>query len=336
MMLNSAARIDSAEGLALLYLHSNWTPISLLIHEKSPPLLIWQETGEKIINTPSFHGMSDAESESAKWFTTPLETLHQLIGNSAGIPIQGIAWHMSRCGSTLARNLLGAVKGKEALGEPPLFNGLADLLNSSRSNPRAGQHLNAALRYMMRPRQGLSGGYIKASSYTVLNAEEIHKASPNIPKIFIHRNPIEVMVSLLNQPPSWARTENPIPPLKDRGITPSKDRVEHVANILAAYLRAALQAARDGYCRLVAYPDIIDRFIDGDIPEYFGYVVDEENRQRMLAASSRNAKAPGSTFQNDVLVKSELAKQVPDLAEYVKAFVDPIYNEVLSQSQWPK
>ena len=120
------------------------------------------------------------------------------------------------------------------------------------------------------------------------------------------------------------------------GIEPSDEKLERAANILAAYLRAALEAESQGFCRLVAYPDIIDRFIDGDLPEYFGYEVHPATRKRMLEVSKHNSKKITQSFASDTGSKREYAQSIPGLNELVERTFGDLYPEVLSRSAAPE
>ncbi|MGE4606629.1 MAG: hypothetical protein AAEJ52_07825, partial [Myxococcota bacterium] len=153
---------------------------------------------------------------------------------------------------------------------------------------------------------------------------------PFVPGVFIHRDPLLVLASIDRRPPGWAREGSDL--VGRYEIAASADPLEQAAHILAAYLRSALDAEAHGILRLVAYPDIIDRFIDGDLPTYFGYEVDEATRVRMIAAAKYHSKEPGRRFVADEDKKRAQAEATPGLVELVERELGDLYQEVLARS----
>jgi hypothetical protein len=269
--------------------------------------------------------------KTAPWFTSKSNLLLEYALRSPSVPLKGIVWHMSRCGSTLARNLLAETDRSVVIAEPSLINSIVVDIMEESSNGEATHVLHSAFGCFVRPDgDRLERAYLKCTSWNVLVAQAMHECMPSVPGIFIHRDPLLVLASIAQGAPGWTNEDSFL--IGMYGIEPSDEKLERAANILAAYLRAALEAESQGFCRLVAYPDIIPRFIDGDLPEYFGYEVDPATRERLLQASTRNSKAPTLSFTVDADSKREYAKSIPGLIELSERIFGSLYQEVLARS----
>ena len=221
---------------------------------------------------------------------------------------------MSRCGSTLARNLLGAVDGSLVMSEASLVNSaLAEFTTRS---------LQPAMSGFLRPDgDRLQRGYLKCTSWNVLAADRLLDSFPGLPMVFIHRNPLEVLVSL-SRSPGWGEGFPAGPSSLELETVESP--IERAAIRLRDFIAAAHRLERRGVCRIVEYPDIISRFIDGDLPEYFGYDVDDATRTRMNRAAEFNSKRLQDRFRADTAEKLRGAGENPALMlAYEKYLLEP-------------
>ena len=260
-----------------------------------------------------------------RWLATRASELALHAFSHPGLTPSGIIYHMSRCGSTLASRMLGSIPRTISLIEPGVVSTALMHAMKEPSSPVLSSVLNTALR-------GLSGrfvrGYVKCTSWNLLGAPLLQAATPASPKIFLHRDPLEVMVSLMKAPPGWLHdSQGPIPPtLYEEDLT-LEERMSH---ILELFLEAGLASAKAGDARMVAYPDLIARLIDGDLPKYFQYELDGAARDHMMESSRINSKQPGKTFTSDT--KDKRASASPDLKK-AAARLDGLYDEVLRHSQ---
>ena len=156
------------------------------------------------------------------------------------------------------------------------------------------------------------------------------ECTPSVPGVFIHRDPLLVLASIHRAAPGWAQSGSDL--AARFGIVSSADPLEQAVHFLAAFLRSALDAEAHGILKLVAYPNILDRFINGDLPAYFGYEVDEATRVRMIAAAKYHSKEPGRRFVADEDKKRAQAEATPGLVELVERELGDLYQEVLARS----
>ena len=334
-MFEPKQRIDVFEGTARLAFEDDWTPLSLHQTSDSTSAVMWAKIGVGPFHHPFFNTDVQERLKTAQWFIGTSQSLWDYAIRSPGVPLKGIVWHMSRCGSTLARNLLAATERSVAIGEPSLINSIVSNFIDEPTNGEATTTLHSAMNCFVRPDENrLQRAYLKCTSWNVLESKAMHEAMPSIPGIFIHRDPLLVLASIARGAPGWANEDSFL--IGKYGIEPSVEKLERAANILAAYLRAALEAESQGFCRLVAYPDIIDRFIDGDLPEYFGYEVHPDTRKRMLESCTHNSKDLTQSFASDTDSKREYAESIPGLSELVERTFGDLYPETISRSSAPQ
>jgi hypothetical protein len=265
--------------------------------------VVWAEIGHGPFHAPFFGEDLTVRLADARWFVSTAAPLLAYAIRSPGVPLRGAILHMSRCGSTLARNLLGATDRSLVMSEAGLVNSaLAEFTTRS---------LQPAMSGFLRPDgDRLQRGYLKCTSWNVLAADRLLDSFPGLPLIFIERNPLEVLVSL-TRTPGWG--EGFPKEFNSPEFAASNDPIERVAIRLRDFLMAAHRLERQGLCRIVKYPEIISRFIDGDLPEYFGYDVDATTRTRMLGVAEFNSKNPGNRFRSDSAEKQQVARESPAL-----------------------
>jgi hypothetical protein len=209
---------------------------------------------------------------------------------TAGTAPAGIVFHVSRCGSTLVSQLLKQHVGIVVYAEPLPVN---EILLPPHRWPRA--ELVRALRSLGAAfaRHARKPYVLKLTSWNLLFCDVVAEAFPDSPWVLCLRDPVEVGVSLLRQPPGWIWEAGvPAPPFARHvdpgGIAPSREA--YVARLYAAYCEAACRLdPRRG--RLVEYPSL-PAAVWQTVAPHFGQAMDEPLRARMHAAAAMDAKAP--------------------------------------------
>jgi hypothetical protein len=151
---------------------------------------------------------------------------------------------------------------------------------------------------------------LKLSSWNTLYCDVVAEAFPATPWILSLRDPIEVGVSLLAQPPGWMRDTAEA----SRGLATlvdpdgaSKSREEFVARTFGAFCEAAMRIdVRGG--RLVPYESLPAAVWDVVAP-HFSLSMDSTARDDIARAARANAKAPREAreFVSDVATKQAAA-----------------------------
>lgn len=219
----------------------------------------------------------------------------------------GLIFHVARCGSTLVSQLLKQHGGAVVYAEPLPVN---EILLPPHKWPR--HELVGALRSLgdAFARHAGKPYVLKFSSWNTLFCDILAAAFPASPWAFILRDPVEVGVSLLNEPPGWLKVLT--------GAATSEE--ERVARLYGAFCDAAcrLEANRG---RLVRY-DALPAAAWDVVAPHFSLPVSGRQRERMAQAARRDAKAPVGTateFVRDTARKqaaasASLRKAIDDLA----------------------
>jgi hypothetical protein len=261
---------------------------------------------------------------------TPVEMLAELLEARPGMPPSGFIFHMSRCGSTLAAQMLAALPQNIVISEAPLID---TVLRANRRDPHItedqrvawlrglvsalGQARNAGERHL----------FIKFDSWSILDLPLIRRAFPEIPWIFLYRDPVEVMVSQIRQ-----RGSQMVPGVLDpRGLSLDPGTAlqippeEYCARALAAICEAAARHYEPGAARLVHYQQLPDA-VWSSFADHFGICYTQEEVEHMRAVAQFDAKNKGLAFEQDSAAKQQVATgEIRGLAE---RFVSPWYDRL--------
>jgi hypothetical protein len=242
----------------------------------------------------------------------------------------GIIFHVARCGSTLASQLLKLHEQVIVYSEPQPFNellvpphkvGRADLINALRSLAAAFWR-HAAGRYLL-----------KFTSWNTLYCDLLADAFPSTPWALCLRDPVEVCVSLLEHRPGWLSDAGPAQGLFAPVIDParsSRSTEEYVTRAYAAFCEEELRLD-PGRGKLVRYETLPDAVWQALAP-HFEVPVDETLRNRMREAARSHAKSPlgkpaGFVPDGD----RKRAAATPMLRQAVDAIARPAYDRVLTK-----
>lgn len=118
----------------------------------------------------------------------------------------GFIFHMSRCGSTLATQMLASSYRFFVLSEPTIINSVLDPALDIPLEKR-----NSLLRATINVLAVCSPSaceqvFIKFRSWNTFYLDTILKGFPQVKWLFIHRNGLEVMSSVFQKPPGWLRS----------------------------------------------------------------------------------------------------------------------------------
>ena len=293
------------------------------------PVVEWCQFGGLRWTAPFFRqSEQSARAEGCPLRWTPAEALNAWADAPPELPLAGMIFHLSRCGSTLVSRMLGALPANVVLSEPET---LAGVLDASAWPPGIGDGQRIAWL------RGLVGAYaarrspeeqrllIKLDPWRTLDLETIRAAFPGMPSVFIYRDPVEILVSLSD---NVAGMFTPTPDGAARiGLTfveaLNLSSEEYCARVLGRVAEAAAQAARDPAWRLVNYTELPEA-VETEIAPFFGLKLDEEARAAMRAVTPFHAKAHGRlVFRADAARKQRDADG--ELRELAQRWVTPAY-----------
>lgn len=237
------------------------------------PLKEWQYT-----YTMQFLSETGSIGES---FTTDFDVLLDDGLITDGIDPDAFIFHISRCGSTLIAKALARVDHNIVINQgSPLQHGFwAQVTNGFRHPLEATDENITAFRTIIRAmarrrREVQSSAIVKFVSWNTLCIDFIKQAFPDVPSLFMYRDPVEVIASVIQRPtPALLAKGNRLGALISGG--PAKNPVgetdiQYLARCTANYFRAALVSADNKDLKLVNYrsispetfEDILNRGLD--------------------------------------------------------------------------
>jgi hypothetical protein len=222
----------------------------------------------------------------------------------------GFIFHMSRCGSTLASQMLGAIPGAISVSEPEPLDTLLQLPLLVPGVPPElhVEAIRAMIAALGRDRSGDTTRYfVKLDSWHTLALPALRQAFPDVPWIFLYREPVEVLVSQERMRGSQV-TPGVLPP-QVLGFTEEESSlpdVDYIAKVLARTCDAVIEHWDLGGGLVVDYRELPEAMFTRVLP-HFGVEPTPEERAAMEAASGRDAKAPDTTFKADSAEKRKEA-----------------------------
>jgi hypothetical protein len=169
---------------------------------------------------------------------------------------------------------------------------------------------------------------------------QFRSAFPTLPWVFVYRDPVEVMVSVLRRPTgsierwyknrAYAAQRLGMPILRSPGMWPE----EYVARTLQRFCQRAVEAARStspGLFLAVPYSRLPDAIWE-TIGPHFGIEISEQDREVMRAEARFSAKSTDATeFRPDSVAKQQEATE--SVLSLAKRFVMPVIEELRALPQ---
>jgi hypothetical protein len=273
---------------------ARWTPVRLSLQ---PPdaVIDWCDLGGIRFEEPFF------DQTVARWAERPLvrTSLQELalLDAEPSLEPAGFVFHMSRCGSTLVSRLLSTLPGMVVASEPGPVNALLELDPDLVDPAARATVLRLLIRALGRIRFGDERHYVvKLSSWNVRLLPLFRAAFPEVPWVFVHREPAEVMASILSGPPGWMQLRRfPRQAGYLFGLDPAAVETmipeEFCARTLAALIEAWLAEAPPDAVT-VDYRTLPTAIWQRVAPA-FGLELQDEDIARMAEEARYSAKEPG-------------------------------------------
>jgi hypothetical protein len=280
------------------------------------PLVEWRRVSLAAIRGPLFE-VAVAGAPLAK--LAPLDELDASVGPG---PIKGAIHHTWRCGSTLICAQFNAAARTLALSEPYLFS---NLLVGHAQPPELAQRrirqLAGALGTALRP--VADHVVIKWPGLLAQHRAELEAALPEVQGIFLHRDPLAVVASLIRRPLGSAFDL----PRSYFGALPSgvePDSLLGAVHLIAATCRAVAASSVLRRCDYAALPAATAT----QIAPWFGIALDERDRAALAEAAQWHSKHPPGTsrFTADPVLPD--GPEVTAQAEQAAAIIAPALDLV--------
>ena len=321
---------------------AGWLPIHLTDH-CPPARLDWAFFGDTRLDDPFFEQtVGSLLRHPARLLfrrRTGLDLLEDFSARPPELAPTGFVFHLSRCGSTFVAQTLAADHRHLVLSEAsPIDQLLAhDAADPSLTFERRIARLRGLVHaFARRRRPEETRLFIKFDAWHTLHLPVIRAAFPDTPWIFLHRDPVEVLVSQHRQ-----RGGQFLPGRMDPrpfGIEPAElsglDFDTYTARVLHASVMAALSTLEAGESGGLAldYTALRTR-LTPILEEHFRLPPDEPLRAAIRSASERNAKNPAIPFEADSAPKQREAS--PHLRQLAARWLEEPHRRLLELGARP-
>jgi hypothetical protein len=258
---------------------------------------------------------------------TTIDSLLNWAHMQPGIQPTAFIYHTSRCGSTLLSRMLMALESHVVVSEPPLLDAVLRAHYSLPTLPADVQvaWVRATLSALAQRRIGTESRFVvKLDAWNITELPLMRSAFPDVPWIFLYRDPLEVAVSQLKMPgahmvpgvlgPSLASIS------ADEAI--AMPRAEFIARILGRIFESGHEGCLTFGGRPVHYrelPDALWTSLAGD----FGVATDVVTIEALHDAARLDAKNPHFEFVSDTEQKHRASSE--ELRRAVDRWAAPAY-----------
>lgn len=299
-----------------------WLPIDAVVVNGRPGLQ-WLEMSEVRLSEPFFQQTVDrakTDGINRRESFTEFDVLLQLEKVLEAVPPTGFIFHSSRCGSTLVANACRAINGAIVLSEANAIDKLiarfiTDTDDAGVKESLYSVFLRGVVHALGQRRLGNERHlFIKFSCCSFSQIECIRRIWPRVPCVFLYRDPVETIVSNVNDVPSWLVDE-------DRRVLASiigssapavaeMSLEELCARTIGSLYEKACGLASDG-CLLLNYKQLSMPVISS-VLSFFNVAPSSEELERIVRAGRVYSKEVSGTrtFTADADEKQELASNL--------------------------
>jgi hypothetical protein len=316
-----------------------WLPVDALI-DNGRPAVEWMDLREVSFDEPFFHETVARvkANRAADSVITDLDFLLQMDKICDAVEPAGFIFHTSRCGSTLLANACRSLNGSLVMAEAPVLDKIASrfFTDAERSSTKELLYmlfLKAAVTALgQRPTVVGNKYFVKFACTSTLQMRRIRRVWPNVPFVFLYRDPVEVIVSNLRSMPEWMRPKsNPttaaaivdVDVYEVENLTPE----EFCARAMGRFFAEAL-ASVDGPTKHVNYIELTSP--DGLVAavRFFGIQPSTEELDAIKEVSRLYSKdsTRSRTFQSDG--QSKRASASASVIELAAKWALPFYEQL--------
>lgn len=259
---------------------------------------------------------------------TPLETLEAVASRFPVPAPSGLIFHLSRSGSTLVTRTLATLPSVLALSEA---TPIEDVLKARSRNPKMSDDetvhwLRCVVAVLSRPqRSDQRHCIVKLDSWHAAELAIFERAFPGVPRIFLYRDPLEVLVSHLHRSSYMMSAANGpralgVPVTEAIRIPQS----EYCARVLARIQDAVLARAASSE-ELVNHAELPDAIWDR-IAARFELPLPPHAIAAMQASAQYNPRLPGQRHVDDRAAKQSAADD--DLRKLASQWLVPGFRRL--------
>lgn len=315
---------------------AEWVPIRIY-WQGDRPMVDWAFLGQRRFTDPFFiQTINPCVRHPADVLfrhQTPVEELGEIAASHSAVRPTGFIFHMSRCGSTLLSQMLAAAQENIVLSEAGPID---DVLRAHFDHPEVTEEQRARwLNYLVvalawRRHSCERHVFIKFDCWHVMFLPLIQRLFPEVPWIFLYREPIEVMASAQQQLGGQMIPGVLQPALFgwDRQTVANMSLFEYSARVLARLCEAALVQAKRGKGKLINYRQL-PAAIWPALTDYWQLNFSPEQTATMLGVARLNAKNPVLPFEPDSAAKRNAASV--EIRDLTRQWLETVYQQLESQ-----
>jgi len=183
-------------------------PVDAVVVDGRPGLW-WMDMSGVSLTEPFFQQTVErakTDGNSREMFTE-FDVLLQLEKQLDSVPPTGFIFHSSRCGSTLVANACRAINNSIVLSEANAIDKLIARFITDAGDVKTSLYsvlLRGVVNALAQRRSGNEEHlFIKFACCSFAQIERIRRIWPNVPWLFLYRDPVETIVSNLRDVPPW-------------------------------------------------------------------------------------------------------------------------------------
>ncbi|HKS09763.1 MAG TPA: hypothetical protein VJS13_09470 [Pyrinomonadaceae bacterium] len=313
-----------------------WMPVDAVVVNGRPGLAWMDMSGVEFVE-PFFQQTVDklkAEHPERGELFTEFDTLVQVEKQFDSVSPSGFIFHSSRCGSTLLANACRAIDGAIVLSEPPAVDKLVtrfitDVDQHGTKQTLYSIFLRAVVNALGQKRLGDERHlFVKFGCCSVSQIERIRRIWPNVPWVFLYRDPVETIVSNMQNPGAWLQDEDHRVLASITGTSPDDvarmTNEELCARSIGSFFATAERVANDR-ALLLNYNQLTAAEI-ANVLEFFGVkpaATEMDNIARQTQKYSKTASGERA-FVSDAEVKQLAATNL--IREMAAAWANSSYQ----------
>ncbi len=300
---------------------AGWIPVRWCAETRE---LVWLPTGDLAFRDPFF---TDTIATAVRKpypavmrRRTSADETRRVCDAGESLPVAGLILHMSRCGSTLVAQTLAANDRLLVLSEPPAFD------HALRGGATDAELRDVVRALTIRRSPDQTHAILKLDCWHAMAVSRILRVLPEIPMIFVHRDPVEVLVSQQLRPSAWTIPGALAPEWFGWPELPTAcDREEYCASMIGAMCSAMIDPVRRANVTAVSYRQLPEA-IFSTVLSKFRITPEASDLAKMRAASTRDAKSRSVEFTADSDVKQRQATDATRLL--ARTYISRIYEQL--------
>ena len=304
-----------------------WLPVDAVVEDGRPGIR-WMEMSDVSLAEPFFQQTVErakTEGDRAETFTE-FDVLLQLEKALDSVAPTGFIFHSSRCGSTLVANACRAISNSIVLSEANAIDKLiarfiTDAPEGSVKEALYSVFLRSVVHALGQRRNGNEQHlFVKFACCSFAQIERIRRIWPNVPWVFLYRDPVETIVSNITSVPPWLLDNDRRVLASITGASPAavaEMKIEELcARTIGSFYTTAERVA-DNSGMLVNYNQLSVPVISSVLKFFKVDPSNEELEQIARGSRSYSKESSGTrTFVADTAAKQQLASDlVREVAE---------------------